>query len=85
MTAQSSKRGRKPHKSYEQSDYSKFHFAFLGYRFLDKATQRVKTKLQVFLINKKEALCMAELRRPTDKYDLVDSPGWENGTEKLIQ
>lgn len=61
------------------SSYAKFHFAFLGYSFLDTRTNKIKSKLQVFLRDKELAEVMTLTKETPTYYELVDSNGWENG------
>lgn len=63
----------------ELSPYAQFHFTFLGKTFKNKLTGKSYTKLQVFLKDQIEAITMAQTGLPSDKYYLVDSPGWRNG------
>lgn len=63
----------------KQSEYAKFHFAFLGYQFKDKSSGKVYTKLKIFYKDKLLAKLMAEIKEPSSNYELVNSPGWKNG------
>lgn len=69
-------------KNKEGTPYAKFHLAFLGYNFLDKNTGKVLRKLNVFYRDIPAAMLMVQTKVTTDRYKLVDAPGWKNG--KLI-
>jgi hypothetical protein len=61
------------------SDYAKFHFAFLGYSFLDTRTNKTKSKLEVYLRDKHLAKVMTKTKETPSYYTLVNSTGWDNG------
>ena len=66
-------------KPNELSAYALFHFSFIGYSFKEKATGKIRTKLQVFLKDKAMALGMAQTKTIHENYILVDSIGWRDG------
>jgi hypothetical protein len=74
-----SKRGRKPNPDNIPSLYFLFHMTFFGYSFLDKKTNTIKSKSQIFHRCQETAKIMIQEEKPSVRYKLVNSIGFRNG------
>lgn len=67
------------------SPYAKFHLTYLGFSFIDKLTNKKLRKFDVWHNPNLRtlAIAMTATRKTAARFELINSPGWENG--KLLK
>jgi hypothetical protein len=62
------------------SPYAQFHFKFIGYHVRNKITGHIYTKSNFWDLHRKEALDFLKQGHVDGNFELVNSPGWNNGS-----